>query len=145
MGRVDSVEVDGVVMTYERAGRGDPVVLVHGYVGDGPSTWRPQLVGLADEFDVIALHDHGSVTLPALLQDIRLLDLLEIPNLESRSKLYVYYLVKRYLGNCTTRENGKRILHFSQDMGVGVYEFTGAYGPHPLVGVLGAAYRAPRR
>jgi pimeloyl-ACP methyl ester carboxylesterase len=54
MGRVDSVEVDGAVMTYERAGRGDPVVLVHGYVGDGPSTWRPQLVGLADEFDVIA-------------------------------------------------------------------------------------------
>lgn len=41
-------------MTYERAGRGDPVVFVHGYVGDGPSTWRPQLAGLADEFDVIA-------------------------------------------------------------------------------------------
>ena len=35
-------------------GRGEPVVLVHGYVGDGRSTWRPQLDGLSDEFDVIA-------------------------------------------------------------------------------------------
>ena len=41
-------------MAFERKGRGEPVVLVHGYVGDGPSTWRPQLDGLADEFDVIA-------------------------------------------------------------------------------------------
>lgn len=49
-----SVAVNGLVTTYERQGRGDPVVLVHGYVGDGPSTWRPQLQGLADEFDVIA-------------------------------------------------------------------------------------------
>ena len=40
--------------TYEREGRGEPVVLVHGYVGDGRSTWRPQLDGLSDEFDVIA-------------------------------------------------------------------------------------------
>jgi pimeloyl-ACP methyl ester carboxylesterase len=41
-------------MTYERQGRGPPVVMVHGYVGDGPSTWQPQLDALADEFDVIA-------------------------------------------------------------------------------------------
>jgi pimeloyl-ACP methyl ester carboxylesterase len=49
-----SVDVKGIVTTYERVGRGDAVVLVHGYVGDGPSTWAPQLDGLADEFDVIA-------------------------------------------------------------------------------------------
>jgi pimeloyl-ACP methyl ester carboxylesterase len=49
-----SVEVDGLVMSYERRGTGPPVVLVHGYVGDGLSTWRPQLDGLADGFDVIA-------------------------------------------------------------------------------------------
>jgi pimeloyl-ACP methyl ester carboxylesterase len=48
-----SVEVDGRRITYERAGRGDPVVLAHGYVGDGCSTWRPQLDALVDEFDVI--------------------------------------------------------------------------------------------
>lgn len=49
-----SVSVSGLLTTYERQGRGDPVVLVHGYVGDGTSTWRPQLDGLADEFDMVA-------------------------------------------------------------------------------------------
>jgi pimeloyl-ACP methyl ester carboxylesterase len=51
---MQAVEVGGLRTTYERAGRGAPVVFVHGYVGDGPSTWRPQLDGLADELDVIA-------------------------------------------------------------------------------------------
>lgn len=51
---MQSVEVGGRRWTYERKGRGEPVVLVHGYVGDGPSTWRPQLDALSDEFDVIA-------------------------------------------------------------------------------------------
>ncbi len=46
--------MDGLRMTYERQGTGDPVVLVHGYVGDGRSTWRPQLEGLAGEFDIVA-------------------------------------------------------------------------------------------
>jgi pimeloyl-ACP methyl ester carboxylesterase len=50
---VNSVEVDGLVTSYERRGVGAPVVFVHGYVGDGRSTWRPQLDGLADDFDVI--------------------------------------------------------------------------------------------
>lgn len=51
---METVEVRGFVMAYERKGRGQPLVFVHGYVGDGPSTWRPQLEALADEFDVIA-------------------------------------------------------------------------------------------
>jgi len=51
---MDSLDVGGLATTYERRGAGPPVVLVHGYVGDGPSTWRPQLDGLADDFDVIA-------------------------------------------------------------------------------------------
>lgn len=49
-----SVVVDGLTMTYERRGEGVPVVFVHGYVGDGRSTWRAQLDNLADEFEVIA-------------------------------------------------------------------------------------------
>ena len=55
-----SAVVNGLVMTFERAGSGPPVVLVHGYVGDGRSTWRPQLDGLADDFDVIALDLPGA-------------------------------------------------------------------------------------
>lgn len=54
------VEVDGLRIAYARHGRGDPVVLVHGYVGDGPATWRPQLEGLSDDFDVIALDLPGA-------------------------------------------------------------------------------------
>ncbi len=55
-----SVEVRDLVLTYERVGRGDPVVLVHGYVGDGPSTWRPQLDALSADFDVVALDLPGA-------------------------------------------------------------------------------------
>lgn len=58
--RVNSVHVDGLRITFERAGHGHPVVLVHGYVGDGASTWRPQLDALADEFDVIAMDLPGA-------------------------------------------------------------------------------------
>lgn len=47
-------------MTYERVGSGPAVVLVHGYVGDGRSTWRAQLDGLAHEFDLIALDLPGA-------------------------------------------------------------------------------------
>jgi pimeloyl-ACP methyl ester carboxylesterase len=54
------VEVDGYVVSYERAGHGVPVILVHGYVGDGRATWGPQLAGLADGFDVIALDLPGA-------------------------------------------------------------------------------------
>ena len=45
---MESIEVGGLRITYERAGSGPPLVLLHGYVGDGPTTWRPQLDGLAD-------------------------------------------------------------------------------------------------
>lgn len=57
---MNSVDVNGLVMTYERQGAGAPVVLVHGYVGDGPSTWRPQLHDLAPDFDVIAVDLPGA-------------------------------------------------------------------------------------
>ena len=50
---MDSVEVDGLTLAYERAGRGPPLVLLHGYAGDGPTTWRPQIDGLSDAFTVI--------------------------------------------------------------------------------------------
>jgi pimeloyl-ACP methyl ester carboxylesterase len=44
---MESVEVDGLRIAYERAGTGPPLVLLHGYVGDGPTTWRFQLDALA--------------------------------------------------------------------------------------------------
>jgi pimeloyl-ACP methyl ester carboxylesterase len=45
---------DGLRIAFERAGGGPPLVLLHGYVGDGPTTWRRQIDDLSDEFTVVA-------------------------------------------------------------------------------------------
>jgi pimeloyl-ACP methyl ester carboxylesterase len=46
---MDRVEVDGLHVAFERVGKGPTaVVLLHGYVGDRPATWRDQLDALAD-------------------------------------------------------------------------------------------------
>jgi pimeloyl-ACP methyl ester carboxylesterase len=57
---MDTVEVDGLRIAYQRAGRGPPIVLLHGYVGDGPTTWRPQIDVLSDDFTVIAWDAPGA-------------------------------------------------------------------------------------
>lgn len=57
---MDTVEVDGLQVGYERVGIGPEVVLLHGYVGDGPATWRAQLDGLADNFTVVAWDAPGA-------------------------------------------------------------------------------------
>lgn len=57
---MQTIDVGGLRIGYERVGDGPAVVLLHGYVGDGPSTWRPQLEGLADEFTVIAWDAPGA-------------------------------------------------------------------------------------
>ena len=57
---MDTVEVGGLRVAYERAGHGPPLVLLQGYVGDGPTTWRPQLDGLCDDFTVVAWDAPGA-------------------------------------------------------------------------------------
>jgi pimeloyl-ACP methyl ester carboxylesterase len=57
---VERVEVDGLKIAFERAGAGPPLVLLHGYVGDGPTTWRGQLDGLSDDFTVVAWDAPGA-------------------------------------------------------------------------------------
>jgi pimeloyl-ACP methyl ester carboxylesterase len=57
---MDMVEVDGLQIAYVRVGSGPALVLLHGYVGDGPTTWRPQLEGLSDEFTVVAWDAPGA-------------------------------------------------------------------------------------
>jgi pimeloyl-ACP methyl ester carboxylesterase len=51
---MDQIEVHGLQIAYERVGEGPPLVLLHGYVGDGPGTWRRQIDELSDEFTVVA-------------------------------------------------------------------------------------------
>lgn len=57
---MDVVEVGGLEIGYERVGSGPALVLLHGYVGDGPGTWRAQLDGLSDEFTVVAWDAPGA-------------------------------------------------------------------------------------
>jgi pimeloyl-ACP methyl ester carboxylesterase len=57
---MEMTEVDGLRVAYERVGAGPPLVLLHGYVGDGTTTWRPQLDALSDEFTVIAWDAPGA-------------------------------------------------------------------------------------
>ena len=51
---MEFVDVNGLRVAYESAGSGPPVVLVHGFVGDGVSTWWAQLSDLSDEFALVA-------------------------------------------------------------------------------------------
>ncbi len=57
---MEQVEVDGLRVAYERAGTGPPLVLLHGYVGDGPTLWRRQLEGLCADFTVVAWDAPGA-------------------------------------------------------------------------------------
>jgi pimeloyl-ACP methyl ester carboxylesterase len=52
--RSGAVEVDGLRLGYRRAGSGEPLLLLHGGFSDGRE-WQPQLDGLSDRFDVIAM------------------------------------------------------------------------------------------
>ena len=56
----ETIDVDGLRIAYERAGTGPALVLLHGYVGDGRTTWRRQLDGLSDAFTVIAWDAPGA-------------------------------------------------------------------------------------
>jgi len=64
----DEMEIDGLRIAFERAGRGPPVILLHGYVGDGRSTWQPQLESLCDEYAVV---DWGRARRRPLLRSAR--------------------------------------------------------------------------
>jgi pimeloyl-ACP methyl ester carboxylesterase len=57
---MELVEVGGLHIAYERVGSGPALVLLHGYMGDGPTTWRGQLDGLSDEFTVVAWDAPGA-------------------------------------------------------------------------------------
>jgi pimeloyl-ACP methyl ester carboxylesterase len=58
--RVEIIEVERLRIAYQRAGAGPALVLLHGYVGDGSVTWRPQLDALSDEFTVVAWDAPGA-------------------------------------------------------------------------------------
>jgi len=57
---MEQVEIEGLRIAYERAGAGPPLVLVHGLVGDGRSTWQRLFDDLSDEFTVVAWDGPGA-------------------------------------------------------------------------------------
>ena len=50
---MNTVEISGLRIGYQRAGQGPPLVLLHGAYEDS-RVWRPQLEGLSNDFTVIA-------------------------------------------------------------------------------------------
>jgi pimeloyl-ACP methyl ester carboxylesterase len=50
---MDTVEINGLRIAYQRVGKGPPLVLLHGFIGDS-RVWRTQIEDLSSEFDVIA-------------------------------------------------------------------------------------------
>jgi pimeloyl-ACP methyl ester carboxylesterase len=56
---VEVVRAKGLEVAYERAGRGPPLVLLHGAAVDS-RMWRPQLGVLPDEFTVVAWDEPGA-------------------------------------------------------------------------------------
>ena len=56
---MDTVEVDGLVIAYERRGQGPALVLLHGWPSNHRE-WRRQIDGLSDEFTVVAWDAPGA-------------------------------------------------------------------------------------
>jgi pimeloyl-ACP methyl ester carboxylesterase len=50
---VPDITLDGAIIHYDSAGKGSPLVLLHG-IGSNSRSWRRQLGGLSDDFTVIA-------------------------------------------------------------------------------------------
>lgn len=57
------VEVNAQAVSYRQAGRGPPLVLLHGFLCDG-RVWRRQLLQLSDQFRVIAWDAPGAGASP---------------------------------------------------------------------------------
>ena len=55
-----SIVVDGLRIGSHQVGDGPAVVLLHGYVGDGATTWQRQLNALSDEFRMVAWDAPGA-------------------------------------------------------------------------------------
>ena len=53
LGRTDQVRVGDLQIAYSRAGRGEPLLFLHGFFGD-VRVWGPQMDELSDEYDIIA-------------------------------------------------------------------------------------------
>ncbi|HKE79426.1 MAG TPA: alpha/beta fold hydrolase [Solirubrobacteraceae bacterium] len=70
---MEVLHTHGLEIAFERAGKGPPLVLVHGGAEDG-RTWQPQLAALSDEFTVVAWDEPGAGRSSDLPPDFALVD-----------------------------------------------------------------------
>jgi len=56
---MESIQTAGLEIAYERAGRGPPIFLLHGALGNH-RLWKPQIDGLAEDFTVVAWDEPGA-------------------------------------------------------------------------------------
>lgn len=70
---MDVIEASGLIIGYERVGKGPPLLFVHGAADDSRS-WRPQLDGLADECTVVAWDEPGTGRSSDLPEGLELAD-----------------------------------------------------------------------
>ena len=56
---IGNLQVNGIHISYRRAGNGPPIMFVHGGASDS-RTWTPQLKALSDAFTVIAWDEPGA-------------------------------------------------------------------------------------
>jgi pimeloyl-ACP methyl ester carboxylesterase len=70
---VEIIWANGLEIAYRRVGEGPPLVLVHSAADDGRA-WQPQLVGLSDEFMVVAWDEPGAGGSSDLPADFALAD-----------------------------------------------------------------------
>jgi pimeloyl-ACP methyl ester carboxylesterase len=57
---MEEAQIGELRIASERAGQGPPLLLLQGFVGDGPATWRRQIDQPRDEFMVIAWDGPGA-------------------------------------------------------------------------------------
>ena len=55
---MEQVQIEGLRIAYERAGQGQPLLLLHGFFGD-TRVWHPQLNVLSGEYQVVAWDSPG--------------------------------------------------------------------------------------
>ena len=55
---MEQIKIEGLRIGYEHLGRGQLLMLLHGFFGDN-RVWRPQFEGLSHEYEVIAWDTPG--------------------------------------------------------------------------------------
>lgn len=55
---MEHIDIDGLRIAYQREGRGEPLLLLHGFFGD-TRVWRPQFEDLANDYELVAWDTPG--------------------------------------------------------------------------------------